>query len=52
MSPIATRAELASTIEAGFGTSLEVGYQSLSHFAKAFREETGESPSKWLGRQR
>ena len=32
--------------------ALEVGYQSLSHFAKAFREETGESPSKWLGRQR
>jgi AraC-like DNA-binding protein len=32
--------------------ALEVGYQSLSHFAKAFREETGESPSKWLGRKR
>lgn len=32
--------------------ALEVGYQSLSHFAKAFREETGESPSKWLGRVR
>ncbi len=32
--------------------ALEVGYQSLSHFAKAFREETGESPSKWLGRER
>lgn len=32
--------------------ALEVGYQSLSHFAKAFREETGESPSKWLTRQR
>lgn len=32
--------------------ALEVGYQSLSHFAKAFREETGDSPSKWLGRQR
>ncbi|MEO5917768.1 MAG: AraC family transcriptional regulator [Luteolibacter sp.] len=30
--------------------ALEVGYQSLSHFAKAFREETGESPSKRLGR--
>ena len=27
--------------------ALEVGYQSLSHFAKAFREETGQSPSKW-----
>ena len=32
--------------------ALEVGYQSLSHFAKAFREETGESPSKWLARKR
>jgi AraC-like DNA-binding protein len=28
--------------------ALEVGYQSLSHFAKAFREETGRSPSEWL----
>lgn len=27
--------------------ALEVGYQSLSHFAKAFREETGKSPSEW-----
>jgi AraC-like DNA-binding protein len=32
--------------------ALEVGYQSLSHFAKAFREETGESPGKWRGRKR
>ena len=32
--------------------ALEVGYQSLSHFAKAFREETGGSPSHWLGRTR
>ena len=32
--------------------ALEVGYQSLSHFAKAFREETGQSPSKWHARQR
>ena len=32
--------------------ALEVGYQSLSHFAKAFREETGESPSKWLAHNR
>jgi AraC-like DNA-binding protein len=32
--------------------ALEVGYQSLSHFAKAFREETGDPPSKWLGRDR
>jgi AraC-like DNA-binding protein len=32
--------------------ALEVGYQSLSHFAKAFREETGESPGKWLTRKR
>ncbi len=31
--------------------ALEVGYQSLSHFAKAFREETGESPSGRLGRR-
>lgn len=28
--------------------ALEVGYQSLSHFAKAFREETGRAPSDWL----
>lgn len=32
--------------------ALEVGYQSLSHFAKAFREETGKSPSDWLARKR
>lgn len=32
--------------------ALEVGYQSLSHFAKAFREETGRSPSDWLARKR
>ncbi len=31
--------------------ALEVGYQSLSHFAKAFREETGDSPSKWRARK-
>jgi AraC-like DNA-binding protein len=31
--------------------ALEVGYQSLSHFAKAFHEETGKSPSKWLHRE-
>jgi AraC-like DNA-binding protein len=30
--------------------ALEVGYQSLSHFAKAFRDETGRSPSEWLAR--
>ena len=29
-------------------TALEVGYQSLSHFAKAFREETGSSPREWI----
>lgn len=28
--------------------ALDVGYQSLSHFAKAFREETGRNPSEWL----
>ena len=28
--------------------ALDVGYQSLSHFAKAFREETGRTPSEWL----
>jgi AraC-like DNA-binding protein len=28
--------------------SLEVGYQSLSHFSKAFREETGLCPSDWI----
>jgi AraC family transcriptional regulator len=32
--------------------ALEVGYQSLSHFAKAFRDETGEPPGKWLARKR
>lgn len=29
-------------------TALDVGYQSLSHFAKAFREELGVSPREWL----
>lgn len=29
------------------GVALDVGYQSLSHFAKAFREETGRTPSEW-----
>jgi AraC-like DNA-binding protein len=28
--------------------ALEVGYQSLSHFSKAFREETGLTPREWL----
>lgn len=32
--------------------ALEVGYQSLSHFAKAFREETGLAPSQWPRRSR
>lgn len=32
--------------------ALEVGYQSLSHFAKAFREELGVSPREWLAQQR
>ncbi|MFT3991888.1 MAG: AraC family transcriptional regulator [Luteolibacter sp.] len=32
--------------------ALEVGYQSLSHFAKAFREEMGVTPSEWLGGRR
>lgn len=32
--------------------SLETGYQSLSHFAKAFRQETGASPSEWLAQRR
>lgn len=31
--------------------ALEVGYQSLSHFAKAFREETGHAPGKWTQRR-
>lgn len=31
------------------GVALDVGYQSLSHFAKAFREETGRSPREWRG---
>jgi AraC-like DNA-binding protein len=29
-------------------TALDVGYQSISHFAKAFREETGSPPREWL----
>lgn len=29
--------------------ALDVGYQSLSHFAKVFREETGKSPREWRG---
>jgi len=28
--------------------ALDVGYQSLSHFAKAFREETGKTPKAWM----
>ena len=32
--------------------ALEVGYQSISHFAKAFREELGEAPREWLARRR
>jgi len=32
--------------------ALEVGYQSLSHFAKAFRDVTGQSPSQWRGDSR
>lgn len=32
--------------------ALEVGYQSLSHFAKAFREETGIAPGAWRSRCR
>lgn len=28
--------------------ALDCGYQSLSHFAKSFREETGVSPRAWL----
>jgi len=32
--------------------ALEVGYQSLSHFAKAFREETSVTPSEWLAGRR
>lgn len=31
------------------GVALDVGYQSLSHFAKAFREETGKTPREWRG---
>lgn len=33
-------------------TALDVGYQSISHFAKAFREETGAAPSKWIAERR
>lgn len=32
--------------------ALDVGYQSLSHFAKAFREEMSETPRKWMLSQR
>lgn len=32
--------------------ALEVGYQSLSHFSKAFAEEKGMTPSQFLKRQR
>jgi AraC-like DNA-binding protein len=28
--------------------ALDCGYQSLSHFAKSFREETGQAPGEWL----
>lgn len=30
--------------------AMEVGYRSLSHFAKAFREETGKAPGEWARR--
>ena len=40
--------QLSSGIANVTETALDVGYQSLSHFAKAFREETGTSPRKWL----
>jgi AraC-like DNA-binding protein len=33
-------------------TALEVGYQSLSHFSKAFREETGQTPQEWIKAKR
>ncbi len=33
-------------------TALECGYQSLSHFSKAFREELGGSPRDWLAGRR
>ncbi|GAA5479644.1 HTH-type transcriptional activator RhaR [Haloferula helveola] len=29
--------------------AMDVGYRSLSHFAKAFREQTGKAPSTWRG---
>ncbi len=32
--------------------ALETGYQSLSHFAKAFREEMGRTPSDWLAQRK
>jgi AraC-like DNA-binding protein len=32
--------------------ALDCGYQSLSHFAKSFREETGLSPAQWLADNR
>jgi AraC-like DNA-binding protein len=32
--------------------SMEVGYRSLSHFAKAFRDETGHAPGAWARRGR
>ncbi len=32
--------------------ALDCGYQSLSHFAKAFREETGKSPREWLNERK
>ena len=30
--------------------ALDCGYQSLSHFAKAFRDETGMTPREWISR--
>ncbi len=32
--------------------AVEVGYRSLSHFSRAFFEEKGVSPSKWLEARR
>jgi AraC-like DNA-binding protein len=31
--------------------ALEVGYQSLSHFSKAFSQERGMTPSQFMKRQ-
>ncbi len=51
MRRIQRASELMAAGRANVGeAALEVGYQSMSHFARAFRDEQGISPSEFLAR--